>query len=207
MKSKVYLIRHGITEGNKKDWYYGALELHLEPEGVEEIRRLASCGVYPDIEDAQVFTSGMIRTEETLFNMYGREIPHDTIEELKEYNYGMFEGLTYDEVMALEEGRTFTADKENVYVIPGGESRSMFDERVLKGWKKLVGFHRLKELSHRHSGLPATTVTVCHGGVIDRIIHFTFGEKDEPRFKWIPEPGHGYAVSFENGEPVSYEVF
>ncbi|MBQ9972998.1 MAG: histidine phosphatase family protein [Firmicutes bacterium] len=208
MKSIVYLVRHGITEAYQKEYYYGGIDVPLVPEGVEEIKRLAAEGLYPDPSDAQVFTSGMLRAEETLFYMYGTETEHERITDLREQHYGIFEMKTHEEVCAMPESKLLFADKEGIYEIPGGgESRKAFFERLEEGWNKVVGFHRLKELSHRHSQLPAVTIVVCHGGVIDRIIHNLFGEHDEPRFKWIPEPGHGYSIEFENGDPVSFEKF
>lgn len=207
MKSTIYLVRHGITEAYQKMFYYGGTDVPLVPEGVKEIQKLAGEGLYPDPGDAQIFTSGMLRAEETLFHMYGRETGHEIITELREQHYGIFEMKTHEEVCAMPESEELFADKEGVYIMPGGESRRQFFERLEAGWDKAVGFHRLKELSHRHSGLPATTIVVCHGGVIDRIIHNLFGDPDEPRFKWIPEPGHGYAITFENGEPTSYISF
>ena len=40
MASKIYLIRHGITEGNQKKWFYGAADIPLADEGREELRRI-----------------------------------------------------------------------------------------------------------------------------------------------------------------------
>ena len=41
MKSKICLIRHGITEGNKRKLYYGHSDIDLAPEGVEELKAQA----------------------------------------------------------------------------------------------------------------------------------------------------------------------
>ena len=35
MESKILLLRHGITEGNKNKWFYGKTDLPLLPEGIE----------------------------------------------------------------------------------------------------------------------------------------------------------------------------
>lgn len=204
MKSTIYLIRHSITSGNLGDWYYGALDVPLVQEGIEKLKKLKAEGIYPDPTDADIYTSGMLRTEQTLETIYGK-IPHKVIDELREYNFGIFEGKTYEELTQMPEFPPFHNDTTNDYVIPGGESRNMFEKRALLGWKKLVGFHRLKELSHRHSGLAAVSIAVCHGGVIDRIMHSIFGSDSDLRYQWTPETGRGYAVIFENGDPVRYE--
>lgn len=38
-----------------------------------------------------------------------------------------------------------------------------FIKRACRGLDELTGFHRLKELSHRHSGKDAVSIMVCHG--------------------------------------------
>lgn len=206
MKSTIYLIRHSITEGNIRNWYYGALDVPLLPEGIEKLRILREEGIYPPAKDADFYTSGMIRTEQTLREIYG-DVPHKVIPELREYNFGIFEGKTYEELQKLPEFPLFHNDSSDHYVIPEGESREMFRLRALTGWSKLVGFHRLKELSHRHSGLPAVSITVCHGGVIDRIMHDVFGSKEDHRYQWTPETGRGFAIHFEHSDPSFYTSF
>lgn len=42
MISRIYLIRHGITEGNQKKWFYGAADIPLAEEGLQDFRR--PCG-------------------------------------------------------------------------------------------------------------------------------------------------------------------
>ena len=46
----LYLIRHGLTQGNLDGKYIGQTDLALCPDGENEIRRLADSGVYPDVE-------------------------------------------------------------------------------------------------------------------------------------------------------------
>ena len=50
MKSRICLIRHGITEGNKKKLYYGHSDIDLAEEGITELKELVSSGLYPDGE-------------------------------------------------------------------------------------------------------------------------------------------------------------
>lgn len=205
MNSTIYLIRHSTTSGNIGDWYYGALDVPLVPEGIEKLEKLKDEGIYPSPEDADIYTSGMLRTEQTLETIYGK-VPHRVIEEFREYNFGIFEGKTYEELVEMPEFPLFHNDTTNDYVIPEGESRNIFEKRVLLGWNKLLGFHRLKELSHRHSGLDAVSIVICHGGVIDRIMHSIFGTEDDLRYQWTPDTGRGYAIEFVNSDPVSYKA-
>ena len=46
MKSKICLIRHGITRGNRDRLYYGQSDIPLIDDGKAEIGRLAEEGIY-----------------------------------------------------------------------------------------------------------------------------------------------------------------
>ena len=71
MKTKICLIRHGITEGNQKRLYYGSSDIPLAEEGIEMLRSLSAQEIYPDDTDAKYYTSGMLRTEQTFSLIYG----------------------------------------------------------------------------------------------------------------------------------------
>ena len=51
----LYLIRHGITEGNLDGKYIGQTDLALCPQGEKQIQQLVKAGVYPCVE--KVYTS------------------------------------------------------------------------------------------------------------------------------------------------------
>ncbi|MDD7511912.1 MAG: histidine phosphatase family protein [Peptostreptococcaceae bacterium] len=203
MESRIYFIRHGITEGNQKRWYYGASDIPLAHEGVEKLLEMAEENPYPTGDDVQFFTSGLLRTEETLKILFG-EREHDTIPRLQEMNFGEFECHSYEELKDDEDFDAWVNDEVGDVAMPGGESRNQFADRISRGVKELVAKHRLKELSHRHSGDSATTVMVCHGGVTAMAILTLFPEETETWWELIPDPGHGYMVEFDSGVPKSF---
>ena len=47
---KLTLIRHGLTEGNIRRLYYGAMDLPLLPDGIEALHALRDGGGYPEAE-------------------------------------------------------------------------------------------------------------------------------------------------------------
>ena len=59
----LYLIRHGITEGNLDGKYIGQTDLALCPQGEKQIQQLVKAGVYPCVE--KVYTSPLKRCVET----------------------------------------------------------------------------------------------------------------------------------------------
>ena len=209
MESRIILLRHGLTEGNQRRWFYGGIDIPLTEEGRQQLKERREAGVYPPVpEDAQVFTSGLIRTEETLELTYGPR-PHGRIPELREYRFGRFEARNYDELSKaggreLEIFNRWAYDETGEVALPGGESRSEFRERSRQGVERLLEAHRAYGKKRRESGMPVTLM-VCHGGVISQMLLTMFGHLEGTMWDYIPAPGLGYVVSLTKGEPRAFE--
>ena len=204
MLSRIYLIRHGKTDGNRNHWYYGATDLPLTTEGYDEIKAYAAQGIYPEIpDDAQFFTTGLERTDQTLEAIYG-DREHSAITKLQEINFGKAECMTYDELKVFDNFEKWAWDTTGDERIADAETANEFHARIHEGLKELLGKHRLKEWSHRHGGQDAVTVVVCHGGVIACIMEKLFPAVCGSMWDWLPEPGFGYAVDFQDGDPYMY---
>lgn len=206
MKSQIHLIRHGITEGNQKRLYYGATDIPLADEGVNELKELVSKGIYPRVEDGDFYTTGLKRTEQTFFLIFGEQ-EHGQIEELKEMGFGDFEMKSYEDLKEIPEYIDWISDKSGEASSPGGESIVGFSARIEKGLGILLGKHQLRELSVRHSGKDAVSTIVCHGGTIATIMESQFPGEREHFYQWIPDPGHGYTLNLENSDIISYDEF
>ena len=107
---KLTLIRHGLTEGNIRRLYYGAMDLPLLPDGIEALHALRDGGGYPEAE--RYFTSGMTRTEQTFAALYGNR-PHGTLPGMQEMRFGEFEGKTYAD---LKDDPAFRASSSHTAV-------------------------------------------------------------------------------------------
>lgn len=206
MKSGICLIRHGITEGNKKKLYYGHSDIGLAEEGIAEIKRLAAEGLYPDGEGADFYTTDLRRTQQTMKLIYG-EREFSLLTALKEINFGDFEMKSYGELKEVAEYREWIKNPGDDQSPPNGESLREFHDRIGAGFEELKKRHALKELSMRHSGREALSIVVCHGGSISAVMEKLFpGEKDN-FYQWIPDPGHGYMLTMEDGKVTSAEPF
>lgn len=204
MLSRIYLIRHGRTDGNRNHWYYGATDLPLTEDGKAEIRAYAEQGIYPEVpDDAEFYTTGLIRTDQTLEAIYGKR-EHSAIPKLQEINFGKAECKTYDELKVFDNFDKWAWDTTGDERIADAETANEFHVRIHEGLKELLGKHRLKEWSHRHGGQDAVSVVVCHGGVIACIMEKLFPAVCGSMWDWLPEPGFGYAVDFEDGDPYMY---
>lgn len=172
----IYLIRHGITEGNLAHLYYGSTDLSLAPEGIEALKGLR----YEVPEGCRFVTSGMKRTEQTLELLFG-DVPHEKIERLKEMDFGAFEMKSYEDLKENPDYIAWITGDVDANVTPGGESGNAMRKRVLDGFSELVADGE-------------DTVIVTHGGCIVAIMEALFPNEGKNRYEWQPAPGHGYRI-------------
>ncbi len=229
MESKIYFIRHGITEGNLNKWFYGRLDLPLTDKGKELLQDLAKKNIYPDSEKAVlVGTSGMIRTEETLEIIYGK-VPHEIFPKLREFNFGIFDGKTLPEVGDKEYFINYINDETGDFVIPEGDSNNRFSRRVMRGMTEVLKcqFDRSGQMDAPDGDAPeypepcdqtnaeiepgqketaVYSVIICHGGVISRVMRELFPESGIDRWGWIPDPGLGFCIHFDDYKATGYEI-
>jgi alpha-ribazole phosphatase len=196
--SKIHLIRHGMTEANKGKMYYGSTDVPLSSEGVNIIADLAAAGKYPKAGEAMLYTTGLLRTEQTFFLIYGCK-DHREIPELREYKFGDFEMKTHEQLLDNEAYQAWINDNEGMTPCPNGESPVEFRSRISAGFADILEFHQKAENRERRS------IIVCHGGVISHIMGICFPNVEKNIFQWQPEPGRGYTIHIDEGEPVSYD--
>ena len=182
---KLTLIRHGITYGNKYGLYYGATDLPLLEEGIDELRARKKTHRYPTAP--RYYTSPLQRTQQTLRQLYG-EVPFTVVDDLREMNFGDFEMRTVED---LRQDPAFVEWNRDVALhrCPGGESFADVQARAQAGIAPILA-----------AGEDA--VCVIHGGVIATLMFLWFPGKafDD----WMLHPSTGWQVTVEDGKPVSY---
>ena len=207
MKSQIVLIRHGLTPGNIKRLYYGSTDLPLAFEGIEGIKENVKNGIYPDSPEAEYYTSGMLRSDQTFELIYGDK-PREALYNFRELSFGEFEMRSYQELHDRPEYQDWCNTYEDGTPPPGGESIKDFNIRVLAGFEEMLSKHELLMLKLRNQQKEAMSICVCHGGVICSVMNYLWPEKVEKNFyEWIPDPGHGYVLKMEDGSIVDYEKF
>ena len=95
--NRLVLLRHGRTEGTERHLYYGATDLPLLEDGVQDLQLAAARGVYPSPDGFTFVTSGMLRANQTLRAIYG-DVPFSVIGDLREVNFGIFEMKSYEDL-------------------------------------------------------------------------------------------------------------
>lgn len=185
----LHLIRHSLTEGNERRLYYGSTDLSLSDAGRELCQSLR--GTYRLSDNVCFATSGMLRTEETLRELFG-DVPHQTLQALREMEMGAFEMHSYDELKDNPDYQAWLSDLTDTFVIPGGESNLAVRKRVTECIQTLAQ-SRTDEM-----------LIVCHGGVIAAAMHAFFRDPGRSFYDWIPHACHGYTILFRNSKPDSW---
>lgn len=175
---EIYLIRHGKTEANEKHLYCGSTDLPLSAEGERALQNL-----HYSVGDALFFTSGMLRTEQTLMCLFG-DVPHCAVEDLREIDFGKFEMQSYEQLKSDADYQAWISGDNHRNIPPCGESGEQMTKRVLQAFEKLT----------EHE---AAIVVITHGGVIAAIMEHYFPEEGKNLYAWQPAPGYGYHI--QNG--------
>ncbi len=150
------LIRHGETLWNRERRMQGQRDSPLTDTGMHQARCLGRR--LADLSFSVLYSSDLGRAYETARSVAG-VTGHDIAAEprLRERHFGVFEGLTTDEIASRFPAEYDCFKSRNpAYVIPGGESAQQFRDRCLAV---------LEDIAERHSG--ETVAVVTHGLVLD----------------------------------------
>lgn len=178
---KIHLIRHGATDANYKGQYIGCrTDLPLSPEGLNELRLLKENMDYPEVET--VYSSPLLRCRQTAAVLYP-EKPVLTIENLKEYDFGSFEGKTAAELEGNPYFLPWTSGK--LSAPPEGEENSDFIKRLCIGLNEIV-YDMLENGFHE-------AAVIMHGGAIMMLLGTTAVPRHKP-VEWTADNGRGYSI-------------
>lgn len=158
MKTTIWLVRHGETDWNASRRLQGSTDIELNSVGYAQAssvaRWLAPVGL-----DA-IYSSPLARTIQTATPLAAqRGVSLQLIPELAERHFGVFQGLTPEEVLQQypEDHRRWQA-RDPDFCPQGGESLRDFSQRVRMALQAIVSQH-----------LGQTVAVFSHGGVLDII--------------------------------------
>ena len=174
----IWLIRHGMTEGNKYGRYIGVTDEPLCEEGIKQLKGKT----YPIPE--MLFVSPLTRCRETAEILFSGKLPI-VIDALAECNFGEFENKNYLELSDLPSYQEWV-DSNGKMPFPGGESPDEFKNRSLKAFEEVVKICMQKQVSE--------VAIVAHGGTIMSIME-AFAEEKKEFYQWHVKNGCGYHVS------------
>ena len=189
----VHLIRHGKTTANEKQLYCGQTDIPLSEQGVLDILEYKQQGIYPLTVDL-FFTSGRLRTEQTLNLIYGNPL-REILSQLAEYHFGFFEMKSHADLELQDDYQSWIMDETGHVFCPNGDSKKSFAKRVLRGFNLLL----------RQAQRVEAVLVVCHGGVITCIMDNLFPDTRN-FYEWHPEPGRGYSLTYDIEMVCSYKT-
>lgn len=148
----VLFIRHGATAGNLERRYIGRTDEPLCGSGVQQVQALQ--GLRADV----LFVSPMTRARQTAELIFPGQ-PQRVISDLRETDFGVFEGKTAGELAENAEYRAWL-DANCETPIPGGEAVADFKARCVSAY-----------LTAMETVLDGQTAAfVIHGGCIMAIL-------------------------------------
>jgi broad specificity phosphatase PhoE len=178
MTRTLLLVRHGETAWNREGRFQGQRDIPLSEVGREQARALrarlqavAHAHWFDDAHTA-VVTSDLRRAHETAEIAFG--VPGRTLhvhKDLREFNYGVLEGLTRPEIDERFPGVLAAwLHGDRSVAIDGGESRAAAHDRAHAAVRSV-----LAQVAQRH------VVVVGHGGVLRQLVSACFDERGMPR--------------------------
>ena len=185
--TRLVLIRHGVTEWNREKRYCGHRDIGLSDEGKSQIRLLSNR--LNAIRFDKVYCSDRKRAMQTARILF-RQTRITPNRDLREINFGILEGLKYEEIMEkyADVYKKWLKDplKNN---IPRAESMNIFRKRVEDAISNIT-----------HSNFGKTIAVVCHGGVIGIFLKGIL--KSKSFWSCVPSPASLTMVECKEDKPI-----
>ena len=168
--TEIIFIRHGETDFNRARLYFGHLDTDLNKTGVEQLRKTKILFEKREKMPDVVFSSDLKRCSQSMeILQIDEETEKILTKDLREINFGIFEGKTYEEIKSeypekvekmINDWRNFKADK--------GESINEMMLRVAEKMNEIINQYRNKKI-----------LVVAHAGVIQALTsYYLFGNLD-----------------------------
>lgn len=154
--TRLVMVRHGETAWNRETRIQGHTDIPLSEHGRWQARQVARALADEGLH--AIYSSDLMRAADTALavaEVCGLPLQLDP--QLRERHFGIFEGLTHDEIMTRhpQEGRRWR-ERDPDYGPQGGETLTDFYDRVVGAALRLAQAHRGQ-----------TIALVAHGGVLD----------------------------------------
>ena len=192
--TKIYIIRHAQSEGNREKTFQGLENTPLSAKGEIQLETLQR--FFADIPLNKIYTSPLLRATQTAQAVRGKQTcPIEKQEKLIELNMGLWQGHTYNEVK-LQFPRRFKNWEKHLWLLhtPKGESVFHLSKRVRHCFQQII-----KENENQ------TVAIVSHGCAI-RTLMCHIENRPLYQLNRIPLPGNAsvIGVKYEKGKFVQF---
>jgi alpha-ribazole phosphatase len=200
MPKRIYLIRHGETEGNAAGRFVGSTDLPLSPRGMRQVRclgELLPAGLGAPDAGTWCVASPLLRAQQTAGVVAAHlGLSVNTDADLREIDFGAWEGLTAEEIERRFPGALAGwASPGDEAAYPEGESLRDFDRRMARALDRILE-------------QPAQTALVfAHGGVVRALICSLLGLGREGFWLFDVRPACVARVDLHEGQAVLSELW
>lgn len=150
---KIYCLRHGLTELNKKKKVNGQIDEPLAPEGIEQAKTTITL-IPKSVK--HIYTSSLQRARQTAEIVNSKlNRPISSVDEFAEIHMGTLAGYSWEE---MESGLELKKKHRTVQF----DYRPFGGESVRDVKKRVIAF--LKKIKNKHKDNEALIIT--HGGII-----------------------------------------
>lgn len=189
---KLILIRHGQTDMNKDQLYYGRIDVPINEVGRVQAEKARKNLINLKIDYDKIYSSNLVRAYETAKIVNYKNIEIEVDEKIKEMDFGIFEGLSYDEIIKKypEEMKLLEKDWKTYSYVTG--------ENPIVLQKRAVEF--LDSLDKSKDNL-----VVTHWGIICSLLSFLFSNSLDSYWKFEIKNGGIIVIDFvDNDFPVLF---
>lgn len=174
---KLILIRHGLTDDNLKKRYCGFGNVSLNRKGKDQAQKIKMKLKKYRVD--KVYCSDLKRSWQTARIIFKKSCPIAKRKNLREINFGIWEGLTFKQIIKKYPAiyKKWLKDPFSVD-IPQGEKTKHFIRRVEREIKNIIKNNTQK-----------TVAIVSHYGVMRVILNKSLGIRKKNFFKiaWVPQ--------------------
>jgi broad specificity phosphatase PhoE len=184
VETKVFLVRHGVTDWHREKKLLGQRDVPLNALGINQAQSAAQA--LAGVPVGEVLSSPLVRavqTAEVIAGQFGIEVARDP--RLTDLRVGKWEGMTYDDISASAEYRRYLADPVSE-AIPGGENLLQVRERAVGAVEQA-----LEDAPHGES-----VVIVTHAGVLRVLLAHYLGSHPANYHRLRVVPGSISVLSF-----------
>jgi len=190
---KLYFVRHGETDMNARNMFYGWYDADINAKGISQAEELRDA--FRDIPIDAIYSSDLKRALHTA-QIIAEGRPIETMPEIRELYYGAWENRTWEEMteedrIILKQWRT---DWEGL-TMPEGEAFMDFYNRVTGGLDRII-----KENKGKH------VLVVSHNGALSAMHCHLTGAGPKGFWNFNSKQGH-YSAVWVSEKKLTYDCF
>ena len=163
--TKFVLVRHGQSKANECGYLVGKTEAPLSSLGERQAKAVSEY-ILKKYKVDVIYSSPLSRACNTVKGVADAiDLPMITENELREFDFGEWEGLTHEEIKNnFDDGYSKWASDPGMVTPPGGEAMAHLQKRVVE---------KLKEIGKKEDG--KTVLVGSHSSVIRALLCYVQG--------------------------------